>query len=124
MVISIIKQELSVNLLNRNPERYISINRNIKKNNIKIGKCKWCGAIFVRKYAPEKYCCEYCRNKSREEQSRRKSIDWYHRNKNRLSEKQRYGLGSGRLGGHRKLDFNKESAIIHNELVRLNIRKR
>lgn len=56
------------------------------------------------------------------EQSRRKSLNWYHKNKHRLSEEQRFGLGSGRLGSHMNNDFLKEANIIRNELSRLKIK--
>lgn len=113
---------VSVALYNRNPEKYISIKRSLMYEDIKLGKCKWCGEVFVRRYAPEKYCSDICRSKSRAEQSRRKSINWYHRNKYRLSENQRFGLGSGRLGSHSRNDFKVEAKIIKNELYRLKLR--
>ena len=85
-------------------------------------KCQWCGETFTRKYAPEKYCSDECRRDARKLQNRNKSFKWYHKNKNDLTEKQRYGLGGGNLGQHRQKDFKKEYTIIRNELRRLKIK--
>ena len=84
-------------------------------------KCKWCGRLFTRKYAPEKYCSDDCRVNARKHQSRIKSHKWYHKNKHKLSEKQRWGLGGSNLGQHRQKDFNKEQIIIRRELKRFKI---
>ena len=90
----------------------------------KVAICRWCGSRFVKAHNSEVYCSSFCRESAREEQSRDKSIRWYHRNKHNLSEEQRYGLGSGFLGGHRRLDFDDELRVVENELVRLRLIRR
>ena len=89
----------------------------------KVAKCRWCGSLFVKNHSSEVYCCSFCRDTAREEQSRDKAIRWYHRNKHNLSEEQKYGLGSGFLGCHRRLDFDDELRVVENELVRLKVRR-
>ena len=90
----------------------------------RVVKCQWCGSLFVKSHSSEVYCCSYCRESAREEQSRDKAIRWYHRNKDSLSEESRFGLGSGFLGCHRRLDFDDELRVIENELVRLKLQSR
>lgn len=85
--------------------------------------CKWCGKPFKRVYAPEKYCCDECRISARGLQNRNKSHRWYHKHKHELSEKQRWGLGSGYLGNHRQESFNREYKTVKNEFKRLKIKK-
>ena len=87
-------------------------------------KCKWCGDFFVRKHHSEKYCCDECRKFAREEQSRVKSNRWYQNHKHELSEKQRWGLGSGLLGQHRNDDFEMEYLKIQREFRWLKLKKR
>lgn len=82
-------------------------------------KCNWCGKLFKRDSPASKYCCDECRKNARQYQSRMKSHRWYHKHKNELTEKQRYGLGSGRLGMHRNPSFESEKRIVCNELKRL-----
>ena len=98
-------------------------NKNEYRKGVKVGVCKWCGEFFIKEYAPEKYCCDECRKLSRGMQSRNKSHRWYHRHKHELSEKQRWGLGSGTLGQHMHNDFEKEFNVVEKELNRLGLRK-
>ena len=87
-------------------------------------KCNWCGAYFTKKHHSEKYCSDECRYNARMEQSRDKSHRWYHRHKHELSEKQRWGLGSGLLGQHRNEDFEEEYLKIQNEFRWLKIKRK
>lgn len=108
-------------------EQFIDNNRLAKQSEIIIAVCKYCGEKFAisRKCGrPTEYCSDECRDNAREEQSRAKSHRWYHKNKHRLSEKQRWGLGSGTLGQHRHADFVKEETVIKKELTRLRIKKK
>ena len=86
--------------------------------------CKWCGKSFEKKHHSQKYCSSYCRKSARAEQSRIKSHRWYHKHKHELSEKSRWGLGSGYLGKHRYDNFEKELKIIEREFRRLQIKRK
>ena len=88
----------------------------------RVGYCKVCGKSFIKEHATVKYCSDECRNVSRKLQNRNKSSKWYHKNKHKLNEKQRWGLGSGYLGKHRQESFSKEERSILNEFVRLKIK--
>ncbi len=96
----------------------------ISRQDPRLEVCIWCGKKFIKKHHSEKYCSEECRKDSRGQQSRNKSHKWYHRHKHELSEKQRWGLGSGSLGEHMHDDFEKEEKVIKNELKRLKIYKK
>lgn len=87
-------------------------------------KCKWCGKYFIRTHHSQRYCCDECRDEARSEQSRIKAHRWYHKHKHELSEKQRWGLGSGLLGQHRHEDFEKELRTIQNEFRWLHLKYR
>ena len=102
---------------------YVKDNRLKLADGLVTGKCKWCGCLFVKEHNKELYCSDECRDYARNEQSRMKSYRWYHNHKHELSEEQRWGLGSGYLGGHRHNDFNKEYEIICNEFVRLRLKR-
>jgi len=86
-------------------------------------KCKWCGEYFIKTHHSQKYCSDYCRKNARAEQSRNKAHRWYHRHKHELSEKTRWGLGSGYLGKHRYTNFDKELKTIQTEFKRLRLKK-
>ena len=88
-----------------------------------IEKCIWCGQKFIKNHHSEKYCCDECRTDARRQQLRNRSHRWYHRHKHELTEKQRWGLGSGTLGEHMHDDFEKEQNVIQKELQRLRIKK-
>ena len=98
-------------------------NRKSIGEDVAIGVCKWCGCKFVKSSHRSVYCSDECRDDARAEQSRIKSHRWYHKHKHELSEKSRWGLGSGCLGGHRNSDFDKELLIVERELSRLNLRR-
>ena len=89
---------------------------------MRLGKCKACGKSFVRKHPAEKYCTDDCRQYMRQHQNRVKSIRWYHKNKHRLTEKQRWGLGSGYLHSHRNPNYALEKKSINNEFHRLKLK--
>ena len=74
----------------------------------------------------ESYCSGECRHYSLQEHSRRTTHKWYHRHKHELSEKQRYGLGTGTLGPHmnNEKDFEREASIIEKEFKYLRIKKK
>lgn len=91
--------------------------------NTKISKCGWCKQPYIKTQNKQKYCSTQCKTKARQHQSRMKSHRWYHKNKHRLTEKQRWGLGSGTIGQHRHDDFDKEYTVITKELSRLGIKK-
>ena len=99
----------------------IVYNKNTRTVNLSI--CGWCGKQYTKSANKQKYCSEYCRESARSHQSRMKSHRWYHRHKHELTEKQRWGLGSGVIGQHRHPDFNREQEVITKELTRLGIRK-
>lgn len=110
-----------------NFNKFISNNRSEMKSNVRVKTCAYCGekfAIFVKKGRPAEYCCDDCRENAILEQSKIKSHRWYHKNKHRLSEKSRWGLGSGTLGQHRHKDFSKEQKTIKNELTRLKLKRK
>ena len=92
-------------------------------NSDDLEKCQWCGELFEKKHHSEKYCSDECRENARSEQSRNKSHRWYHRHKYRLSEKERWGLGSGLLRQHRNDDFEKELRLIENEFRWLHLKR-
>lgn len=102
---------------------YDNIRSHIAAQDPKIAVCVWCGKKFLKKHHSEKYCCDECRNDARGQQSRNKAHRWYHKNKHRLSEKQRWGLGSGTLGQHMHEDFEKEQSVIEKEFTRLKIKR-
>lgn len=89
---------------------------------MRLGKCKCCGESFIKKHPAEKYCSEDCRIHMRQHQNRVKANRWYHKNKHRLTEKQRWGLGSGYLHGHRNYDYAREKKSINNEFRRLRLK--
>jgi len=89
-----------------------------------IGSCAWCGKPFLKKHHSEKYCSELCRKDARGHQSRMKAHRWYHNHKHELSDKQRWGLGSGTLGGHMHKDFEKEQSVIQKEFTRLRLKRK
>lgn len=108
-------------------DQFIDNNRLEKQAEIIIVTCKYCREKFAisRKCGrPMEYCSDECRKNAREEQSRVKSHRWYHKNKHRLTEKQRWGLGSGTLGQHRNDDFVKEELTIKREFTRLKLKKK
>ena len=108
----------------RNPVQYAELNRrNIALKYSKVGECVWCGKLFLKKHHKEKYCSERCRKDSRGHQSRMKSHRYYHKHKFEMSEKQRFGLGSGTLGQHSYKDFDKESTVVRKEMKRLRLKK-
>ena len=105
---------------------YITDNRRTVASDVKsdVVRCHWCGGLFVRRHPNERYCSKKCRDNARLEQSRDKAISWYHRHKGELSEESRYGLGSGFLGSHRRLDFVDEQKVIEREFVRLRLSRK
>ena len=107
-----------------NNENYTQLNRRNKQEKVYTGTCGWCGAEFVKKANKTKYCSDYCRESARSHQSRMKSHRWYHRHKHELTEKQRWGLGSGTIGQHRHKDYKKEQKVIQKEIQRLGIRRK
>lgn len=93
---------------------------------LSIGTCRWCSGLFIKKHNKESYCSGECRHYSLQEHSRRTTHKWYHRHKHELSEKQRYGLGTGTLGPHmnNEKDFEREASIIEKEFKYLRIKKK
>lgn len=107
--------------------QFIDNKRLEKQSKVIIVVCKNCGEKFAipRKCGrPPEYCCDECRESALLHQARVKSHKWYHRHKHELSEKQRWGLGSGTLGQHRHNDFGKEEITIKREMVRLKLKRR
>lgn len=104
---------------------FVDSNRREYGGSVSIVKCKYCGCLFGvvrRRGRPLEYCSDECRSNARREQSRLKSYRWYHRHKHDLSEKQRWGLGSGWIGCHRNHDFVVEERIVCRELGRLGLK--
>lgn len=91
---------------------------------LSVCECRWCNKPFIKKHNRESYCSSECREFSLQEHSRRTSHKWYHQHKHELSEKQRWGLGTGTLGPHMNQDFEREASIIAKELHFLRIKKR
>lgn len=85
-------------------------------------KCKYCGQEFTKVHNREMYCSDKCRKNAKREQNRNNFHRWYHRHKHELSEKKRWGLGSGELGAHMHTDFTREYNVIQNELARLRLK--
>lgn len=96
----------------------------ISQKDKRIENCIWCGQKFLKNHHSEKYCCDECRVDAKRQQLRNRSHRWYHRHKHELSEKQRWGLGSGTLGEHMHDDFEKEQSVIQKELQRLKIKRK
>ena len=82
-------------------------------------KCEWCGKPYTKTHGNQKYCSYNCKKHAEKEQNRNRKHKWYHRNKHRLTEKQRYGLGTGTLGPHKKTDDHEEYTAIQKEKQRL-----
>ena len=109
----------------RNIQGYCEKNRlRFVQEDSTIGVCVWCGKKFLKQHHSIKYCSEKCRIDARGQQSRNKAHRWYHKHKHELSEKSRWGLGSGTLGGHRNDDFTKEQSIIQKEFTRLRLKRK
>ncbi|MGL6298670.1 MAG: hypothetical protein ACRC1M_05815 [Methanobacteriaceae archaeon] len=85
------------------------------------GVCKWCGSEFNKNHNREMYCSGEHRRYARQEQKLEYSRRYRKLYKDTFSENQKYGLGSGGLGAHRKEDFDSELNLIENEMKRLNI---
>ena len=108
-----------------NPDAYYKERRlRIVSEDSSIGNCTWCGKPFLKNHHSEKYCCETCRKDARSHQSRMKAHRWYHNHKHELTDKQRWGLGSGTLGGHMHKDFEKEQSMIEKEFTRLRLKRK
>ena len=107
----------------RNQQELVDNNR-VSLQESGIGSCAWCGCKFIKKHHSEKYCSDKCRNDARGQQSRNKAHRWYHKHKHELTEKQRWGLGSGTLGSHMHSDFEKEQSVIQKEFSRLKIKRK
>ena len=84
-------------------------------------KCKWCGEPFTKQHNRQVYCSKTCADEAEKENNRNRRHKWYHKNKHRLTQKQRYGLGSGTLGPHKHQDNEKELQTIKNERKRIGI---
>lgn len=130
MAISIIENTISWEEENFKKRRiskksyYNEIRQQLAESDSSISKCTWCGKKFVKKHHGEKYCSQLCRKDARSQQSRNKAHRWYHRHKHELTEKQRWGLGSGTLGGHMHDDFEKEQSVIEKEFARLRLKRK
>lgn len=86
--------------------------------------CKYCGKEFTKKHNRQVYCCKECSKKAKREQDNNSWHKWYHKNKHRLSEKTRWGLGSGTIGAKAYTDdFEKELNVIQTELNRRGLRR-
>lgn len=105
----------------QDPKYKAEMKRKKEAEKVKKSKCGWCGKYYVKTANKQKYCSQECRKNAINEQARRKSHRWYHRHKHELSEKQRWGLGSGAIGQHRHEDYEKEQQVITNELKRIGI---
>ena len=112
--------------LQRQQKAKVIINYNQRPSpySSRVSVCSWCGRSYVKLANKQKYCCDYCRESARSHQSRMKSHRWYHRHKHELTEKQRWGLGSGVIGQHRHEDFNREQEVVLKELRRLGLKRR
>ena len=84
--------------------------------------CKYCKKEFTKTHNRQVYCSKTCSKEAKREQDRNSWHKWYHKNKHRLSEKRRWGLGSGELGPHMHHNPTKEYKSIQRELSRLRLR--
>ena len=79
-------------------------------------KCAYCGKEFTKTHNRQVYCSPECRKKGDKEKANRRWRKWYHKNKNRLYQKQ---LGTRTIGPHRHECNEREAEIITNEKDRL-----
>ena len=84
-------------------------------------KCKYCGKEFTKTHNRQMYCSPKCSTEAEKENTRNRVHKWYHRNKHNLSEKRRWGLGTGELGPHRHEDWEIEREKIEKEMQRLRL---
>ena len=84
-------------------------------------KCKWCGEEFVKKHNRQVYCCNDCSKYARQEKNRGYFRKYYHKYKEVLPNKEKYGLGTGNLSMHRNTNFNQEILVIQREMKKLKI---
>lgn len=85
-------------------------------------KCKWCGKYFVRNKQNKRtlFCCKTCKKESELEHNRDRQFKFYYRcikSNNRHNKK--IGLGTGKLGKHRKENFEDEKKAVKNEKRRI-----
>ena len=59
-----------------------------------LPRCNWCGKLFKPTKKNYKYCSKKCSRYGWEENNRKNNREYYKRNKDTMSEKQRNGLGS------------------------------
>ena len=79
-------------------------------------KCKYCGRPFTKTHNRQVYCSQECREKGDREKANARWRKWYHKNKNRLYQKQ---LGTRTIGPKRNPDIKREAEIVNNEKDRL-----
>ena len=85
------------------------------------GKCRWCGAVFIKNHNKQSYCSEECRLNARRLQNRDNFHRWYHLHKHEPGRKK--WLGTGSLGAHlTENGFNKEHELILRELRRFKLK--
>ncbi|MDO5849290.1 MAG: hypothetical protein Q4P18_07130 [Methanobrevibacter sp.] len=83
--------------------------------------CKWCGKEYTKTWNSQKYCSDTCKKYGYQEKTLQRVRK--HRQKYDINyPTSKWGLGSGRLSGHSKKDFEKEELTIKNELKRLGIK--
>lgn len=59
-----------------------------------LPRCNWCGKLFKPSKKNYKYCSKKCSKYGWEENNRKNNREYYKRNKENMTEKQRNGLGS------------------------------
>ena len=78
-------------------------------------KCGYCGKPFTKTHNRQKYCGPECAKNAKREQDRQAWTRWFHKNKNRLYNKQ---LGTRTIGPHRHPHNEREQEIVQNEKQR------
>ena len=79
-------------------------------------KCAYCGKTFKKTHNRQTYCSTECRQKGDREKANLRWRKWYHKNKQKLYQKQ---LGTRTIGPRRNPDTKREAEIVSNEKDRI-----
>lgn len=81
---------------------------------LNIGKCGWCGRLFLKKYSQNRYCHQKCRKYAQNEQKNKYMRLKYKKKNNKW-------IGTGYLSNHARDNKNKEVELIKKEKKRLRL---